>query len=56
MTEHRSARAWRDMQRAAMQRDFSWDRVAERYLDIYTRAIAHAAERVREPQVCPDAA
>ncbi|HEX3927471.1 MAG TPA: glycosyltransferase, partial [Gemmatimonadales bacterium] len=45
MTEHRSARAWREMQRAAMQRDFSWDRVAERYLDIYTRAIARAAER-----------
>ena len=44
MTEHRSARAWREMQRAAMQRDFGWDRVAEKYLDIYSRAITLAAE------------
>jgi starch synthase len=44
MTEHRSARAWREMQREAMSRDFGWDRVAEKYLDIYSRAIALAAE------------
>ena len=44
MTEHRSARAWQEMQRAAMSRDFGWDRVAEKYLDIYSRAIALAAE------------
>lgn len=44
MTEHRSARAWREMQQAAMSRDFSWDRVAEKYLDIYTKATARAME------------
>ncbi len=47
MTEHRSAKAWREMQREAMSRDFGWDRVAERYNDIYTRAIALAARRTR---------
>ncbi|HEY4100714.1 MAG TPA: glycogen/starch synthase [Gemmatimonadales bacterium] len=45
MTEHRSASAWREMQREAMSRDFGWDRVAERYIDIYVRAIALAAGR-----------
>ena len=45
MTEHRSQRAWYEMQLQAMARDFGWDRVAERYLDIYVRAIAHAAGR-----------
>ncbi len=45
MTEHRSPRAWHDMQLQAMARDFGWDRVAERYLEIYVRAIAHAAGR-----------
>jgi glycogen synthase len=28
-----------------MTRDFGWDRVAETYLDIYRRAIEHAAAR-----------
>ncbi len=46
LTEHRSAKAWREMQREAMSRDFGWDRVAERYNEIYTRAIAIAARRV----------
>jgi starch synthase len=45
MSAHRSATAWRDMQQQAMARDFGWDRVAERYADIYRRAIGHAAER-----------
>jgi starch synthase len=45
MTEHRSAKAWREMQREAMSRDFGWDRVAERYNEIYSRAIALAARR-----------
>ncbi|MGH7581767.1 MAG: glycogen synthase [Gemmatimonadales bacterium] len=45
LTEQQSPRAWREMQRAAMARDFGWARVAERYLDIYRRAIALAAGR-----------
>ena len=45
LTEHRSAKAWREMQREAMSRDFGWDRVAERYNEIYSRAIALAARR-----------
>jgi starch synthase len=45
MTEHRSTAAWREMQREAMSRDFGWERVAERYIDIYGRAIALAAGR-----------
>lgn len=45
MTEHRSAKAWREMQQAAMAHDFGWERVAERYNEIYTRAIALAARR-----------
>jgi len=32
--------AWRKMVRAAMTRDFSWDRSAERYLALYARALA----------------
>jgi starch synthase len=47
MTEHQSARAWREMQREGMSREFGWDRAAERYVDIYNRAIALAAERAR---------
>lgn len=46
LTEHRSVNAWREMQSEAMARDFGWDRVAEKYLDIYSRAIAHRAGRV----------
>jgi starch synthase len=29
--------AWREMQRAAMARDFSWDAAARRYADLYLR-------------------
>jgi starch synthase len=46
LTEHRAAKAWREMQREAMSRDFGWDRVAERYNDIYTRAITLTARRI----------
>jgi starch synthase len=45
MTEHRSARAWREMQQAAMAHDFGWDLVIERYLDIYRKAIDRARSR-----------
>jgi starch synthase len=34
---HRNQEAWRAMQRAAMARDFSWDRAARRYADLYLR-------------------
>jgi starch synthase len=42
---HRDAHRWLAMQRQAMAQDFGWDRVAESYLDIYTRAIAHRGAR-----------
>ena len=45
LTELQSPRAWREMQREAMSRDFGWARVAERYLAIYARAITLAAGR-----------
>lgn len=45
LTEQRDHRAWQEMQREAMARDFGWDRVAEKYLSIYTSAIAHRAGR-----------
>ena len=32
--------AWREMQRAGMARDFSWDRSARQYLEIYRRLAA----------------
>lgn len=43
MTEHRSPSAWQEIQQAAMLRDFGWDRVAERYSELYTQAIVHRA-------------
>lgn len=45
MTEHRSPRSWLEMQEAAMLRDFGWDRVAERYSELYTQAIVHRGRR-----------
>jgi len=45
LTELRSPRAWVEMQREAMAREFGWDRVAEKYLEIYTSAISHRARR-----------
>jgi starch synthase len=43
LTEMRSPKAWQEMQREAMSRDFGWDRVAEKYLSIYTSAISNRA-------------
>lgn len=31
--------AWRKMQKRAMQRDFSWNRSAQQYLDLYRRSV-----------------
>lgn len=45
MVEHGTESAWREMQLAAMTRDFGWDRVAERYSELYAQAIAHRAGR-----------
>jgi len=45
VNEHRCPDAWMEMQRAAMTRDFGWDRVAETYLALYAQAITHAASR-----------
>ncbi|MBW4092876.1 MAG: glycogen synthase GlgA [Proteobacteria bacterium] len=48
--------AWRRVQRAAMQRDFGWDRSARRYLDLY-RDLAPAEtgrlRRLAPPSVDP---
>jgi starch synthase len=33
----REPRRWREMQRAGMQRDFSWSAAARRYADLYSR-------------------
>ncbi|MEO8478058.1 MAG: glycogen/starch synthase [Gemmatimonadota bacterium] len=43
LTEHGASEQWREMQDAGMQRDFGWDRVAETYATIYSRAIARRA-------------
>jgi len=45
MSEHRSMKAWREMQREGMARRWGWDRAVERYAEIYARAIALAARR-----------
>lgn len=37
--------AWRRIQLAGMRQDWSWDRSAQAYLDLYARARARAAER-----------
>ncbi len=34
---------WQGMMRRAMARDFSWERAVDAYLDVYRRALAHAA-------------
>jgi starch synthase len=36
---------WQAMVRRGMARDFSWERSVEQYLEVYRRAIAHAAMR-----------
>jgi starch synthase len=38
---HRDAPAWRRLMRAAMGRDFGWDRAAAVYRDAYVRALAN---------------
>ena len=40
LTEFGAPASWLEMQRAAMRRDFGWDRVAEVYGDLYAKAIA----------------
>ncbi len=45
LTEQASPKAWLEMQREGMARDFSWDRVAEAYLGIYTRAMDWRARK-----------
>jgi starch synthase len=45
LAAHRHPATWLAMQREAMAQDFGWDRVAEKYHDIYTRAIRRAAGR-----------
>jgi starch synthase len=47
LTEHRSPRAWRQMQCEAMSREFGWDQAAGRYIEIYERAIALSDGRTR---------
>jgi starch synthase len=39
------AAKWQAMLRRAMARDFSWERSVDQYLEIYRRAVAHAAVR-----------
>ncbi len=36
---------WQAMVRRAMARDFSWERSVDQYLEVYRRAVAHAAMR-----------
>ena len=44
---HRDPKAWRALQRAGMARDFSWRTSAERYVEVYERAIARAGAAVK---------
>ena len=37
--------AWEQMMRNAMQKDFSWDRSAEKYLEVYRRILTAPADR-----------
>ncbi|HXG18332.1 MAG TPA: glycosyltransferase, partial [Methylomirabilota bacterium] len=32
--------AWRQLQRNAMAQDFSWERAAQQYIEVYQRAVA----------------
>src|SRR5688500_11732018 len=38
---------WQAMMRRGMARDFSWERSVDTYLDVYRRALAHAAAAPR---------
>jgi starch synthase len=39
------AAKWQAMLRRGMARDFSWERSVDQYLEVYRRAVAHAAMR-----------
>ncbi|HXI20904.1 MAG TPA: glycogen/starch synthase, partial [Gemmatimonadales bacterium] len=39
MDRYHDSKAWEQMMRSAMQQDWSWDRSAERYLELYQRAL-----------------
>ena len=47
LTELGAPRAWREMQDAAMRKDFDWSNVAEAYVRIYGRALRRRAAMVR---------
>ena len=40
LAARKSPRAWKALMRRAMERDFSWHRQAQAYVDLYRRAIA----------------
>jgi starch synthase len=46
LLEHADTHAWQEMQRTAMSRDFGWDRVADRYVEIYHLGARHRAAMV----------
>ncbi len=48
LTEHAAPTAWREMQAAAMRKDFGWEGVAHSYDRIYRKAITHRAARLRD--------
>jgi starch synthase len=39
LTVFRDKRAWTALQRRAMAMDFSWDRSAKRYVDLYRQLV-----------------
>lgn len=41
---YKNPRVWRGIQRRAMREDFSWEHVAEKYIDLYERAIEFRKE------------
>jgi starch synthase len=42
---YRDPSVWRSLQQVGMRADFSWDRVAGRYLELYDATVRRAAER-----------
>ena len=42
-----SRHAWKQMQRTAMRRDYSWDNAASRYLDLYYELLP----TLRQPEI-----
>jgi len=47
-TRYRESDAWRDMMEHAMIADFSWERVADRYYQVYDRAFQVRAKRLAD--------